>query len=158
MVDKTTEQITRTCFAWRPTYEVPANREVIAWFEILRISDGARETTTLNVLREIRPKSKARKSYKTYIENSFVERELMKIEAFGIVPIASPLHPIVIATPPSWLDSYFECLASKLEATRKAAGQLTAESFAALVQDAVVLTTTPKAPPPMVSLTYKSHL
>jgi hypothetical protein len=155
MVDKTTEQITRTCFAWRPTYEVPANKEVIAWFEILRSSDGAHEATTLNVVREIRPKRKAGKSYKTYIENSFVAPRLMTIETFGIAPLVSPLHPIVIATPPPWLDSYFECLASKLEAAGKSAVQFTAENFAALVQDTVILITTPKAPPPMVSLTYK---
>lgn len=158
MVDKTTEQITRTCFAWRPTYEVPANREVIAWFEILRSSDGAHETTTLNVLREIRPKSKARKSYKTYIENSFVGQGLMTVKTFGIAPLGAPLHPIVITTPPPWLDSYFECLASKLETRGRTAVQLTAENFAALVHETEIFITTPKAPPPMVGLTYKDAL
>lgn len=154
MVDKTIEQITRTCFAWRVVHQVPNNREDMAWFEILRSHDGTKETTSVNALHAIRPGSKSRKAPSLSIGNIALRKGLMTIKALGVLD-GQPIQPIQITTPPEWIESFFEHLAQKLEDEGKSVSQMTFDNFASLIQDAILIVTTPKpppTPPPMVSL------
>jgi hypothetical protein len=81
----------------------------------------------------------------------------MPIQDLGISSLGVSLDPIVITTPPTWLDALFENLATQLEAMNKVPIHLTAANMAAVAQAAYMETITPKAPPtppPMLGLTW----
>lgn len=107
MVDQTTEQNSRTCFAWRPTHDLPSTRKAVVWLDILRSDDGTLNLTTLNVVYETRPKSQRGKTLQPHILTPFVGKALMPIKDFGISSLDVSLDPIVFATPPTWLGVVF---------------------------------------------------
>lgn len=147
-LDKTRESIERVCFAYTPTYQKPASKDWLVWFELLRSDDGTRQETSFNVIHQDKPASKRAKSNKTYILNQFVCKALMPIADFGIVSPPQGIDPVVITTPPAWLESFFELLAEDLDSINKVPTQLTQESMTATAERAYLAVTTPKTPPP----------
>ena len=152
MVEKTTQDISRTCFAWQPTHEVPKTRKSIAWFEILRSDDVTSPTTTFNVNVETRSATDPKKCYRLDFSNAQVAMALQPIRELGIKADGSGFDPVVVETPPDWLDSFFETLAGLFEQAGMAPSQISVPELAAFGQRAYLSVTTrdPPKPPPVV--------
>jgi hypothetical protein len=161
MVDKTTQQISRTCFAWHPTKDVPSTRKRTAWFEILRVGDGGNQTTSFNAIVDTRAAKKGGKHQSNSFENRYCSKFLSPIQELGIKVAEASFEPVPIETPPEWLDSFFETLAGMLEDERIIPSQLKEVEMRALAQAAYLEVTTPKAPPtppPITALGIKKRL
>jgi len=85
----------------------------------------------------------------------------MPIQELGIIMSEAYFDPVLIETPPKWLDSFFETLAGMLEEKDIIPSQLKMVAMTALAQAAYLDVTTPKAPPtppPITALGIKKRL
>ena len=153
MIQKTTQQISRICFAWPVTHRVAANRKCTAWFEILRSDDGE---TSFNTIVETRWQGKGRKIKPALaFENRQVGLALQRIKELGIGDNVEVFAPVVITAPPPWLDSLFESMAERCEAYGKSPSDMTEGELTALVNAAHLEATTPRPKPPPITLTRR---
>lgn len=148
MVDKTTEKVTRTCFAWEVTHDVPRTQKAKAWFEILRIDDGSGTvTTSFIVLVDTRAiKEGGKKQTIRYCTRS-VANVLMRIQDLGIEVKGVFYDPALINTPQPWLDRFFEVLASLLESKSKAPCHVGKEELFSMAENAFLKVTEKVEPP-----------
>lgn len=155
MPDKTTETITRTCFIWYPTRDVPATRICTAWFEILRVGVGENQTTSFNMLIDTRAAKKGGKYQASSFLNTYLSQALSPIQELGVKETKQAFDPVPIETPPECLDLFFETLAGMLEDRNANPSQLDKAAMVALAQSAYLEASTPKkppTPPPIVGL------
>jgi hypothetical protein len=159
-VEKTKETIERVCIGYRHTFDVAAGKESRVWFELLRSDNGSQKETSFNVVEQITSASARGKSSKVYFLNKWVGKALMHIKDFGIKDVQDVL-PIVITTPPKWLEGFFENLAKELESINRPPTKLSAENLVAFVERVHLETVTPKSPPPpppLIGLPWKKRL
>ena len=145
MVMKTTETISRTCFAWQPTHDVPSTRIRTTWFEILRTADGS---TSFNAVEDTRAARKGGKYQRMISMNEFFSNVLTQNQELGIKASESTFDSVPISTPPELLDSFFEKLAGLLEKNNRSISQKNKTEITKLAEEAYLEATTPNKPPP----------
>ena len=144
MVKRTDQTISRTCFVWKPTHDVPKTRECVAWIEILRI-DGKVSYNALSITDSVKKDGKFQKNT---VYNVILSHVLATIKEIGVKETKIGFEPVSIDPAPEWIEEFFEILARMLEAKNKTLGQFEMAGLEVLVEAAYMEAKIPKTLPP----------